>query len=79
MKAVSDDGLDFKFFFSINDFWERARIVIPILLRFLIRSQESSMEDVMDGPGRRQCKLIRHRRYHFDDLEGSMSFGREFQ
>jgi hypothetical protein len=51
MKAMSGDDLDFEFFFSINDLWGRAWVVIPILLRFLIRSQESSMEDVMDGPG----------------------------
>jgi hypothetical protein len=79
MKAVSGDGLDLEFFFSINDLWKRARIVIPILLSLLIWGQESGVEDVMDGPGGRQCELIRHWGYHFDDFEWSMTFGREFQ
>jgi hypothetical protein len=79
MEAMSVDGLDFKFFFPINDVWGRPWIVIPILLGFVIGGQQTSVEDVMNGPGWRQCELIRHRRYHFDDFEGSMTFGREFQ
>jgi hypothetical protein len=46
---------------------------------FMIRGQQPRVEDVMDGPGWRERELIRHRRYHFDDFEGSMSFGRKFQ
>jgi hypothetical protein len=79
MKAVSNDGLDFKLFFSINDVRWWAWIVISILLSFMVRSQQASVEDVMDSPGRGQCELIRHWRYHFDDFEGSMTFGHEFQ
>jgi hypothetical protein len=39
MEAVSVDGLDFEFFFSINDVWGRSRVVISILLGFMIRRQ----------------------------------------
>jgi hypothetical protein len=79
MKAMICDGLDLKFFFSINDIRWWAQVVVSILPSFAIRSQQSSMEDIMDGPGWGQCELIRHRRYHSDDFEGSMMFGHEFQ
>ena len=36
------------------------------------------MEYVVDRPGRRQLEPVRHRGDLFDDLEGSISFGREF-
>ena len=51
--AVIDDGLDFKFFFSINDVWGRSREVVPVLMGLFEYGQETCMEDVMDGPGRR--------------------------
>ena len=51
--AMIDDGLDFEFFFSINDVWGRSREVVPVLVGLFERRQESGMKDVMDGPGRR--------------------------
>ena len=49
--AMIDDGLDLEFFFSINDVWGRPREVVPILVSFSKRRQETGMEDVMNGPG----------------------------
>ena len=51
--VVIDDGLDFKFFFSINDVWGRSQEVVPVLMGLFEYGQETCMEDVMDGPGQR--------------------------
>ena len=48
--AMISDGLDFIFFFPINDVWGRSREVGSVLFRFLIRGQKAGMEDVMYGP-----------------------------
>ena len=36
------------------------------------------MKHVVYCPSRRQLEPVRHRGNRFDDLEGSVSFGREF-
>ena len=51
--AMINDGLDFILLFSINDVWGRVRKVVPILTSFSERRQETGVEDVMNGPGRR--------------------------
>ena len=51
--AMVDDGLDLVLLFSINDVRGRTREVISILISFPERRQETGVEDVMNGPGRR--------------------------
>ena len=51
--AMVNDGLDFKLFFSIDDFQGWSWKVVTILGGFFERRQEASVEHVMDGPGRR--------------------------
>jgi hypothetical protein len=41
---------------------------------FMIRIQQRSVEDIMDSPGHRDFKLIRHRGYLFDDFKGAIPF-----
>jgi hypothetical protein len=50
-EAMSADGLDLEFFFSIHDIWWWSREVDAILRRLTIRSQQTRMKDVMNGPG----------------------------
>ena len=50
--AMIDDGLDFVFLFSINDVWGRTWKIVPILSSLSEWRQKSSVEDVMNGPGR---------------------------
>ena len=49
--VMIDDGLDLEFFFPINDVWGRPWKVVPVLVSFSERRQETDMEDVMNGPG----------------------------
>ena len=48
--AMIPDGLDFIFFFSVDDVWGGSREVGSVLFRFLVRGQETGVEDVMYGP-----------------------------
>ena len=49
--AMINDGLDLVLLFSINDVWGRTWKIVSILTSFPERRQESSVEDVMNGPG----------------------------
>ena len=51
--TMIDDGLDFVLLFSINDVWGRTWKIVSILTSLSERRQESGVEDVMNGPGRR--------------------------
>jgi hypothetical protein len=51
-EPMSHDGLDFKFFFSVDHFGRRAVEVGPVFFCFAIGGEERGMKDVMDGPGR---------------------------
>ena len=48
--AVVPNGLDFIFLFSVDDVWGRSREVGAVLSRFLIRGQETGVENIMYGP-----------------------------
>jgi hypothetical protein len=48
---VSHDGLDFKFFFSIDHFGRWAVEVGPVFFCFVIGGEERGVKDVMNGPG----------------------------
>ena len=48
--AVVSDGLDFVFFFPVDDVWGRSREVGSVLCRFLIRGQKAGVEDIMYCP-----------------------------
>ena len=74
MEAMVSNGLDFILLFSIHYLRGRFRKIDPMLLCFAIRSQETSMEDVMDGPGWRKLELISHWRNSLVDNEGAMTF-----
>jgi hypothetical protein len=58
---MSADGLDLKFFFSIHDVWWWSREVDAILGRLAIRSQQTRVKDVMNGPGWRKLQSIGNR------------------
>ena len=51
--TMIDDGLDFVFFFSINDVWGRTWKIVSVLTSFSKWGQKPGMKDVMNGPGRR--------------------------
>ena len=44
------DGLDFIFFFSVDDVWGRPREIGSVLFRLLIRGQKTGVEDIMYRP-----------------------------
>ena len=48
--AMVSDGLDFVFFFSIDDVWGRSREVGSVLFCFMIRGQKAGMENVVYCP-----------------------------
>jgi hypothetical protein len=58
---MSADGLDFEFFFSVHDVWWWSREVDAILGCLAIRSQQTRMKDVMNGPGRGELQSISDR------------------
>ena len=58
MEAMVSNGLDFVLLFSIYYVRGRFRKIDPMLLRFAIRCQQAGVKDIMDGPGRRELKLI---------------------
>jgi hypothetical protein len=60
-EAMSADGLDFEFFFSVYDIWWWSREVDAILGRLAIKSQQTCVEDVMNGPGRGKFQSISDR------------------
>ena len=49
---------DFEFFFSVHQIRGWPRVVGPVLTRFTIRSQQTRMEYVMDGPGRGKSEPV---------------------
>ena len=73
------DVFDFVFFLSIHDVRGWLGEVDTVLGRFAIRSQQTRMEDVMNGPARGKVQPIGHRGYSFCDVEGSMTFRGEFE
>ena len=58
MMTMVLDGLNFVLFFSINYFGWRLCKVDPVFLCLAIRSQQASVEHVVDGPGQRKLELI---------------------
>ena len=58
MEAMVSNGLDFILLFSVHYFRRRFRKIDLMLLRFTIRHQQASVEDVMDGPGWGELELI---------------------
>ena len=79
MKTMVSNGLGLIFLFSIHYLRGRFRKVDPMFFGFTIRRQQASMEDVMDGPGRRELELISHWRNSLIDNEGAMTFRGEFR
>jgi len=49
-----------------------------VFFRFTIRGQQTSVEDVMDSPGRWELELISDWRNSLIDNKGAMTFGGEF-
>ena len=78
-EAVIIDGFDFIFFFSIHDVWGWPREVDTILGCFAIRSQQTSMKDVMNGPARGKIQPISHGGNSFRDFKRAMTFGGQFE
>jgi hypothetical protein len=60
-EAMPTDGFDFEFFFSVHNVWGWSREVDAILGRLAIRSQQTCVEDVMNGPGRGKFQSISNR------------------
>ena len=74
MEAMVSNGLDFILLLSIHYLRGRFRKIDPMFLCFAIRCQQTSMEDVMNGPGWRKLELISHWRNPLIDNEGAMTF-----
>ena len=51
---VINDGLDLIFFGIFDKVRRWPRVVGPVFCSFAIRGQEGCVEDVMNGPGRRE-------------------------
>ena len=77
--TVIDNGLDLIFLFSINDVWGRTWEIVSVLTSFSKWGQKPGVEDVMNGPGRRQFQLRCYIGNHASDAERSVAFGRKFQ
>ena len=56
--AVIHYRLHFKFLFSLDQVRGWPRVVGPVLARFLIRSQQTCVKYVMNGPGRGKSEFI---------------------
>ena len=69
------DGLDFVFLLAVHDVRRRSGEVDAVFGRLAIRSQQTCMEDVMDGPGWGELQAISDWRNDLCDCEGSMTFG----
>ena len=55
---MSDDLLDFPFWFAINKVWRGFQEVRAVFLRFIVGGQEGGMEDVVYLPPTWQLKMI---------------------
>ena len=51
------NGLDLVLLLSVHYLRGRFREVDPMFFHFTIRCQQTSVEDVMDGPGRRELDV----------------------
>jgi hypothetical protein len=78
-EAMITDGFDFVFLLSVYDVRGWPREVDAVFGCFAIRSQQTRMEDIMNGPARRKVQPVGHGGYSFRDFEGSMTFGGEFE
>jgi hypothetical protein len=58
MMTMVLDGLDLELFFPVDYLWRGFRKVDPMLLSFMIRSQQTGVEYVMNGPCRGELELI---------------------
>ena len=54
MMSMIHDGLYFKLLFASHQVRWRSRVIGAVLIGFTIRRQQACVEDIMDGPGRRQ-------------------------
>ena len=61
MEAVINDGLHFKLLFTFDQVRWGSCVIRPVLLRFLIRGQQTGVKHVMDGPGQGECQFISDR------------------
>ena len=48
--AMISDGLDFVFFFPVDDVWGRSQEIGSVLFRLLVRGQKAGVEDIMYCP-----------------------------
>ena len=68
------DGLDFIFFFSVDDVWGWSREIGSVLFRLLIRGKQPGVEDIMHCPRGWEVQLIGDRGNDPRDFERSVSF-----
>ena len=68
----------FEFFFSIHQLRGWSKVIGSLLFGLSIRGQQRGVEDVMDGPGRRELEFVRHWRDLLSDDERPMMFWSEF-
>jgi hypothetical protein len=77
-ETVSHDGLDFIFCLALDHLWGRWIVIGSMFWGFMIRGQQRGVEDVMNGPGWGEPKLISDRWHLLGDDEGAMTFGGKF-
>ena len=73
------NGLDLVFLFAVHDVRCWSGEVDSVLGRLMIRGQQTSVEDVMNGPGRGELQAVSDWRNDLCDREGSMTFGGQFE
>jgi hypothetical protein len=71
---VFQDLFHFIYFFSFFYVWRWSDIIFSINLVFSIRSEQCSMEDLVDLPRFWQFQLVSYRSQHFFNLKRSLLF-----
>ena len=77
--SMIHDGFYFELLFASHQVRWRPRVVGAILIGFTIRRQQTCMEDVVDGPGRRQFQPVGHWGYSVGDDKGAVTSGGQFE
>jgi len=79
MMSMVNDVLNFIFFFASDQIRWRACKVGSMDDCFSVGQKEGCMEHIMNAPRQGKRELIGYRRYHFSDVEWSLSSRGEFR
>jgi hypothetical protein len=71
--SVIHNGFYFEFLFASYQVRRWSRVTRSVLIGLAIGSQQTCMEDVMDGPGRWQFQSVGYRGYSMGNKKGAMT------